>query len=113
MGAYSIAWIIIIVCALGGAGVLYWLLRGFSKPLIRNLIIALAVVFFVVPAPLPGYPEQLAPAFVVGIFEAFFQIDGAPMVSIRIMLVSMTLAAGLVAASHFVLARYVHRQGQQ
>ena len=34
--------------------------------------------FFVTPAPLPAHEEQLAPAFVVIIFENFFQIQGKP-----------------------------------
>ena len=34
--------------------------------------------FFVTPAPLPAHEEQLAPAFVVVIFENFFQTQGRP-----------------------------------
>jgi hypothetical protein len=109
MGAYSIAWLIIVAAAVGGAAVLYLMLRNLSKPLIRKLILVTAAVFFVVPAPVPEYPGQLAPAFVVCIFEAFFQIDGAPMVSLRILLVAMAAAAAVVAASHFLVQRLATR----
>ena len=34
--------------------------------------------FFVTPAPLPAHDGQLAPAFVVVIFENFFQTQGRP-----------------------------------
>ena len=109
MGAYSIAWLIIGAAAAGGAAFLYFMLRNLSKPLIRKLILVTTVVFFVVPAPVPEYPGQLAPAFVVCIFEAFFQIDGAPMVSLRILLVAMAAAAAVVAASHFLVQRLAAR----
>ena len=107
MGAYTTAWIVILGAAAGGGGVLYWLLRNLSNSLIRKVIVAIAVAFFIVPAPLPEYPEQLAPAFVVCIFEALFQIDGSPGASLRILLVSMALAAGLVLAAHYALQRFL------
>ena len=34
--------------------------------------------FFVTPAPLPAHDGRLAPAFVVVIFENFFQTQGKP-----------------------------------
>ena len=110
MGAYSIAWLIIVAAAASGVIALYLALRSFSNSLIIKLILVLAVVFFVVPAPVPEYPGQLAPAFVVCIFEAFFQIDGAPMVSLRILLTAMASAGALVAASHFLMQRFAARR---
>ncbi len=113
MGAYTIAWMIVAAAAASGAGVLYYLLRNYANSLIRNLIVALSLAFFVVPAPLPNYPEQLAPAFVVCIFEAFFQIDGSPAVSLRILGISMLLAAVLVIAAHFALQRFAPKSVQK
>lgn len=107
MGAYSIAWMVILGAAACGAALLYWLLRKRSNSMIRNLIITLSVVFFVVPAPVPDYPEQLAPAFVVCIFEVLFQIDGAPAASLRILLISLALAAAVVLAAHFAMRRFL------
>ena len=105
MGGYTIAWVVIALSAVCGAAVLYWLLRDHSNPLFRNIIIAVALAFFVVPAQVPGYPAQLAPAFVVCIFEAFFQIDGSPAASLRVLLLSMAVAALLALATHYLLRR--------
>ena len=110
MGAYTTAWLIILGSAVGGAGILYWLLRKLPNSLIRRLIIGLAVTFFVVPAPLPAYPEQLAPAFVVLVFEALFQIDGSPGGSLRVLLLSLLLVAVLISAAHYLLARFGKRE---
>ena len=44
-----------------------------------SLYLAAAVTcFFITPAPLPAHNEQFAPAFVVVIFEKFFQTQGNP-----------------------------------
>ena len=110
MGAYTTAWLIIVVSAIGGGAILYWLLRKLPNSLIRKLIIGLSVTFFVVPASLPAYPEQLAPAFVVLVFEAFFQIDGSPGSSLRVLLISLLLVAVLIAAAHYLLARFGKRE---
>jgi len=92
MNAYAIAWLIIVLCLLGGAGMLFYLMKSVQRPLLRVLAISITVTFFLIPAPVPGHTEQLAPAFVVSIFETFFQIDGEPQVSLRILL----LAIGVV-----------------
>lgn len=105
MTGQALAWWVIGGAALGGAGVLYYLLRKISNPLIRNIFIGLSVTFFVVPAPLPAYPGEWAPAFVVCIFEAFFQIDGQPAVSLRILLIALALVAVLIGLAHVLIAR--------
>ena len=46
--------------------------------------------FFVTPAPLPAYDEQLAPAFVVVIFENFFQTKGRPEEAAWILTISIS-----------------------
>jgi len=112
MSAYTLAWSVIVLAAAGGAVVLYGLLRHFSNSLIRKVIVAMAVAFFVVPAPVPEYSGQLAPAFVVCIFEAFFQIDGSPAASLRILLISIAAAAGLAIAAHYLLRRRVPRSAE-
>lgn len=109
MGGYTIAWIVIVSGAIGGAAVLYWLLRNTSKPLIRNLILGVLVAFFVVPAPVPDYTDQLAPAFVVCVFEAFFQIDGEPGVSLRVLLIAMFGAFVVVSAGHYLASKRSQR----
>ena len=46
--------------------------------------------FFITPAPLPAYDEQLAPAFVVVIFENFFQTQGNPEEAFWILTISIS-----------------------
>ena len=46
--------------------------------------------FFVTPAPLPAHDEQLAPAFVVVIFEKFFQTQGRPEEAFWILTISVS-----------------------
>lgn len=100
MSAHSIAWWVIIVAALVGAGTFYYLLRNVGKPLLRLLAVTLTTAFFIVPAPVPGYAEQLAPAFVVCVFELFFQTEGQPEVSLRILLTALGLTGLLTWVGH-------------
>ena len=46
--------------------------------------------FFVTPAPLPAHDEQFAPAFVVVIFENFFQTQGKPEEAFWILIISIS-----------------------
>ena len=46
--------------------------------------------FFVTPAPLPAHDGQLAPAFVVVIFENFFQTQGKPEEAFWILTISIS-----------------------
>ena len=62
-----------------------------SKVKRLGLYLAAALTcFFVTPAPLPAHDEQLAPAFVVVIFENFFQTQGRPEDAFRILTVSIS-----------------------
>jgi len=56
-----------------------------------GLYLAAALIcFFVTPAPLPAHDEQLAPAFVVVIFEFFFQTQGSPEEAVWILIISIS-----------------------
>ena len=46
--------------------------------------------FFITPAPLPAHDEQWAPAFVVVIFENFFQTQGRPEEAFWILAISIS-----------------------
>ncbi len=106
LSAYAIAWLVIAVSAVAGGALLAHVLRPLGKPLLRALLVSMAITFFAVPAPVPGFAEQLAPAFVVCIFEFFFQIDGSPQVSLRILGVALSLAGLLTCLGWFLLSRY-------
>ena len=82
------AWILIAAGGLIGGLCFYYLVvlcfrnssdKRRSKVKRFGLYLSAALAcFFVTPAPLPGHDEQLAPAFVVVIFENFFQTQGRP-----------------------------------
>ena len=56
-------------------------------------------VLLLVPAPVPGYSANLAPAFVVAIFESLFVAEGRP----RAALVILTVAfVGTALATIFL-----------
>ena len=61
--------------------------------------------FFVTPAPLPAHDEQLAPAFVVMIFENFFQTQGRPEEAFWILTISISTLLLLL----FLITKVVDR----
>ena len=93
------AWILIAAGGLVGGFCFYYsvalCLRNSSDKLrlkVRRFGLYLAAAltcFFVTPAPLPGHDEQLAPAFVVVIFENFFQTQGRPEEAFWILTISI------------------------
>ena len=94
------AWILISAGALvGGLSFYYSVVLCFrdssdkrrSKIKRFGLYLAAALTcFFVTPAPLPAHEEQLAPAFVVVIFENFFQTQGKPEEAFWILTISIS-----------------------
>ncbi len=94
------AWILIAAgCLVGGSCVYYSVGLCFrnssgkrrSKVKRFGFYLAAALVcFFVTPAPLPAHDEQLAPAFVVVIFENFFQTQGKPEEAFWILTISIS-----------------------
>jgi hypothetical protein len=95
MSGYLTAWVVIAVTAIGGTVALYFLTRSMKPSLFRLLLRVLPGVLMVVPAPVPGYPN-VAPAFVVLVFEALFQAEGKPMPALIIL--AATLVAAVLAA---------------
>lgn len=75
---YDLAWVVIGVAGLLGTGFLIFLTRNFSSPSLRWIIRLLPLLLMVVPAPVPNFQGQFAPAFVVLIFESLFQAEGEP-----------------------------------
>ena len=94
------AWILIAAGGLIGGLCFYYLVvlcfrnssdtrRSKAKRFGLYLSAALAC-FFVTPAPLPAHNEQFAPAFVVVIFENFFQTQGNPEEAFWILTISIS-----------------------
>ena len=61
--------------------------------------------FFITPAPLPSHDEQLVPAFVVVIFENFFQTQGKPEEAFWILAISISTLLTLL----FLIIKVVDR----
>ncbi len=95
---YDIAWLVIVAAGLLGSAFLFLLTRGIGSPGLRWMVRVLPLMLMVVPAPVPGYAGQLAPAFVVLIFESLFQRAGAPGTAAGILLATalIGLALGLI-----------------
>ena len=94
------AWILIAAGGVLGGWCFYYLVvlcfrnssdKRRSKVKRFSLYLAAALTcFFVTPAPLPAHDEQLAPAFVVVIFENFFQTHGRPEEAFWILIISIS-----------------------
>ena len=70
-----------------------------------SYLAATLTCFFVTPAPLPAHEEQLAPAFVVVIFENFFQTQGKPEEAFWILTISLSTLLILL----FLIIKVVER----
>ncbi len=85
MTGYTLAWIVIVLAAIGGAIGIWQLTRSMLWRGGRIALISLALVFFLTPAPIPGVEDGIAPAFVVAVFEYLFQNDGQPRTSLTLL----------------------------
>jgi len=97
---FTLGWVVVVVAALGLVFSIYGFFRKsrFSAVLCFCLVVLLALLL--VPAPIPGYPGELAPAFLVALFETFVQPDGKPMGALR--LLGIGLIVGIVLASAII-----------
>ena len=96
----TVAWILIAAGGLVGGLCFYYsvalCLRNSSDKLRSKVkrfglyLAAALICFFVTPAPLPAHEEKLAPAFVVVIFENFFQTQGKPKEAFWILTISIS-----------------------
>ena len=109
------AWILIAAGGLVGGGCSYYSVvlcfrnsseERRSKVKRFGLYLAAALTcFFVTPAPLPAHNEQFAPAFVVVIFENFFQTQGNPEEAFWILTISISTLLILL----FLIIKVVER----
>ncbi len=97
---YLTAWIVIAGAALLGTVCLYVLTRPVPFAWLRALLRILPPVLLLVPAPVPGHAGNIAPAFVVFVFEALFQQEGQPGLALLVLLGSAGAVLGLVLLVH-------------
>ena len=94
MSGYPLAWLIILVMAATGTVAMFFLTRPMRPGLFRTLLRVSPGILLVIPAPVPGYGGQLAPAFVVLVFEGLFQRDGNVFGAFAALAVGVALALG-------------------
>ena len=79
----------------------YWfhLLLGFFSSFLSSTLL---FVFLTVPAPIPNYEGYFAPAYVVFIFETFFQIKGSSKMSAQVLMLTLVSAFILMMAGRYL-----------
>ncbi len=89
-----LAWALAAAAALLAFAGVCALTRRLRPSLLRSWLRTLVLALMLTPAPVPGFPGNFAPAYVVALFEALFQIEGAPQPALKLL-----LAAGLAATA--------------
>ena len=98
MTPYSIAWLVA-----GGAGLIgtltmvFWT-RHMKIGWLRRALCVLPILLLLVPAGIPDFPGNYAPAFVVAVFEALFQTDGQPLAALRMLLLALVVGVLMIVA---------------
>lgn len=89
-----LAWALAAAAALLAFAGVCALTRRLRPSFLRSWLRTLVLALMLTPAPVPGFPGNFAPAYVVALFEALFQIEGAPQPALKLL-----LAAGLAATA--------------
>ncbi len=102
---YVVPWVVAI-----GAGFLalvgiYAITRPIPYLYLKTVLRCLAMVILLLPAPVPAFEGQYAPAFIVLLFEAAFQTDGHPMAALQILTGGCIAVIALVSGFFFWRAR--------
>jgi hypothetical protein len=99
---YSIAWLVAVIAGLLGTVAMLALTRHLGNRWLRRTLSWLPPLLLLVPAEVPGFDGNYAPAFVVVIFEALFQVDGEPVAAARMLIVTGLLGLLMITiASRF------------
>ena len=102
MTPYWIGWVVLVGASFSvSLVVFYWLrlLLGFFSSFLTSTLL---FVLLTVPAPIPNYEEYFAPAYVVFIFETFFQIEGLSKMSAQVLIVALVSAFFLIMSGRYL-----------
>ena len=102
---YVVPWLVVIVAGFLTLVGIYAITRPISRLYVKTLLRSLAMVMLLIPAPVPSFEGHYAPAFVVMLFEAAFQTDGAPIQAGQILLAGAIAVLALVSIFFFWKAR--------
>lgn len=103
--SYAGVWVVVVAMAGLSAGAWYMLMRSHASIYVRALVPAAWLALMLVPAPIPGFAGNWAPAFVVLIFEGLFQAEGEPWLAFRLLMAGMCLAVAVVSLTLLILRR--------
>ena len=98
---YLVPWIVVGVAGLLTVVGVYGLTRPMTGRFWKSLLRSLSLVILLLPAPVPGFDGQYAPAFIVLLFEAVFQPEGQPMQALKL------LGAGVLVVTVLVCTGYL------
>ncbi|MEM1436792.1 MAG: hypothetical protein AAGG11_22280 [Pseudomonadota bacterium] len=102
--SYGMAWIVVFSAGLATLGCWFLLTRPVPWPWLRTSLRCVVAAWLLLPAPVPGYDGQYAPAFIVALFEFAFQKDGAPQEALQILGIGTAVVLALLLLA-FLLAR--------
>jgi hypothetical protein len=96
MSAYGWAWLVVVVAVPLGLFALHRATRGLVGPLTQQVLAVLVTVWLLLPAPVPGFEDHYAPAFLVLTLEGLFQQSGNPRTAGLILVAGSILAVALL-----------------
>ena len=99
MNPYTTAWLVAGIAGLLGTVAMLVLTRNLSSAWLRRVLSWLPALLLLLPAEVPGFPGNYAPAFVVLIFEGLFQVDGKPMAAARTLVVAGLVGLVMITAA--------------
>ena len=91
------AWSAALAAALLAFVGIWALTRPLRSRFLRIWLRALSLALMLTPAPVPNFEGYYAPATIVALFEAVFQLEGQPAQSLKLLLATCLLAS-IVAA---------------
>lgn len=108
----AIGWLVTVLAAVGLVVSIYGFFRKsrFRAVLVFCLVVLLSLLL--VPAPVLGYPGDLAPAFLVALFESIFQPDGKPLVALRLLGIGLIVGIVLASAMVWISNRWFSRRSE-
>ena len=95
MSGESIAWGLAAASAAATAAILWALTKRLGCGFWRAWLLCTGLALMLTPAPVPGFDGHLAPAFIVALFEALFQLQGHPGQSFKLLLAACLAATAL------------------
>ena len=93
----TIPWTVAVTAALLAFVGIWALTRPLGSRFLRIWLRALSLALMITPAPVPNFEGHYAPAYIVALFEAVFQLQGEPAQSLKLLLATCLLATVVAA----------------